>query len=1302
MSELRAIARTGATVIQAGRDVINGNIFLGEYIRLRDAWLDPAPVFDEVDIERFTGREWLRDQVDDFIAHHDHGYIVIQAAAGLGKTAFAAWLTRSHGAPSHFTRRYKGRMAATALRNLAVQLIARYGLANRFAPDGTLPSTAGEPGWFYQVLRSAAETATSAGEHVMIVVDGLDEAEHIDGDLPLGLPATLPRGVFVVATCRTGTDLPQLRRPCTVLRIDARAAANTRDLRLFLGAAGDVLPEGSGMAEVLIQRCGGVWIYLKYVLAELRDGTRDTDGLGMLPVDLAGYYQESLCLPSDDAAWLEVRLPVLATLAAIGEPLPLATIARLAGLTNVGPVRGLCQGRLRPFLTVSEEGVDRRYGIYHASLREFLGGRLPVHVLDSVRDRADELAQSVRAAHHRIAEDYLTSFGGLSDDLPLLAVRPELAEVDGGYPLRQLAYHLEQAGRTADLHGLLACERHSSDDVGGNVWFDAHSHAGTLSDYLADVRRAQRLVELATDTLISNGRYAATLGLEVRYAVLAAAVATFTTNVPATLLARLVESGVWPASSGLGYARRTRDAHRRAEALLGLLPTLAEQDRPAVLAECRATVDEIDDDERIDALIRMMPLTPESDRPQRAEHVVSAIDAAPDLSSPASALLQVVEFLPDDAAVRTWQRILRETTLIEDEEARADLIEEMADDLPDSLLPDVLAIVRGLDDEKHRTWALYTLCDRLAGPLLEDAHRIASAIGAHHHRACALSGVAAAMSEPARSAVLRQALSAARDASDDWDHSWALLILLPLLSVPDQREVASEAAQVATGLDDPVDRAKRLVQIAGWCPQDLRAEVVAAASDAIRHVEDDTDRIEALCDLAAQLPDEEALIRIAEALAITRRIESEDVRSDVVAYLAPRVPEQSMAGLLDIAGELVVYRVWSIATLAPHLPDHLLGDALRLAEKITDDHGRAQFLGALAQQVAPPKHTAVLAEAVAAARACADGYSRADTLAELAGGHEAVNRDALVAESLAAARVEASDYRAEALGHAARHMPRAQREEVSAEALLAAREISRLDYRVRVIGGLIPWLPADAAREAIVEALAVARTIDTDYVRIVVLAVIATEIEANGRSAVLDETMNAALASSDQDEAPMSALHRMARYLQLAPRRVREDLFATASKAALTLDETRRLELIYDNAHLLRRLPGLLLARLLDAVRSVPPTYNHTPVLGPIAVHLPEPYAGQAITEVLRQTGRGTRLARRGILDQVARQVTSRAVTPADMRLLRRCLDTTSLEECFSVLAAGVPLLVAAGGPGVVDDCLETAHATQRWWRAPE
>ena len=73
----------------------------------------------------------------------------------------------------------------------------------------------------------------------MIVVDGLDEAEPEPGGgrgLPLGLPESLPDGVFVVATSRFGIDraLHAVRNPADWLQIEVEGADNLDDMRRFL------------------------------------------------------------------------------------------------------------------------------------------------------------------------------------------------------------------------------------------------------------------------------------------------------------------------------------------------------------------------------------------------------------------------------------------------------------------------------------------------------------------------------------------------------------------------------------------------------------------------------------------------------------------------------------------------------------------------------------------------------------------------------------------------------------------------------------------------------------------------------------------------------------------------------------------------------------------------------------------------------------------------------------------------------------------------------------------------------------
>ena len=64
------------------------------YERVYDAIISPNAVFDRIQIDQFAGREWLRDKVEAFLRDNDRGYLIIEAKAGLGKTAFLAWLVK--------------------------------------------------------------------------------------------------------------------------------------------------------------------------------------------------------------------------------------------------------------------------------------------------------------------------------------------------------------------------------------------------------------------------------------------------------------------------------------------------------------------------------------------------------------------------------------------------------------------------------------------------------------------------------------------------------------------------------------------------------------------------------------------------------------------------------------------------------------------------------------------------------------------------------------------------------------------------------------------------------------------------------------------------------------------------------------------------------------------------------------------------------------------------------------------------------------------------------------------------------
>jgi hypothetical protein len=67
----------GPGAVAAGRDIqgpVTVTIINGVFDRLGDAIFDPTPLAEVLDLAHFTGREWLINRIDGFIASHRKGY----------------------------------------------------------------------------------------------------------------------------------------------------------------------------------------------------------------------------------------------------------------------------------------------------------------------------------------------------------------------------------------------------------------------------------------------------------------------------------------------------------------------------------------------------------------------------------------------------------------------------------------------------------------------------------------------------------------------------------------------------------------------------------------------------------------------------------------------------------------------------------------------------------------------------------------------------------------------------------------------------------------------------------------------------------------------------------------------------------------------------------------------------------------------------------------------------------------------------------------------------------------------------
>ncbi len=659
--EIRAV---GSRSIAIGGDAVrnlintgdNNQFFIGQYERLADVYIQPWSLYRELKLDHFIGRGWLIARVDAFLEVNARGYLIIEGEAGVGKTAFLAWLAKQRGYIHHFARLTADPEDLEApLKSLCAQLIRTWHLEAETV-GGMLPPSAARPDFFHHLLEEAARSRDEhrPGERIVLVIDGLDEVRTPPGRNPLGLPADLPPGVYIVASQRNVSVRLLLTTPTASVRLDARDGLNLADMRDYL--VGTVLPElrdvpdAAALVDTLMRKCQGVWIYLYYLIEEIRVGNRALDDLDRLPVGLWQYYAQfwSEWQEKHSDAWDNVHLPLLTTLAAVVEPAPLGLLCTLAGIDEGPPVRRILLREWRPFLEVrGEQGQESCYAVYHGSLRDFLEGRVSMNEMRaSDSELATELAAATSERHARIADHYFEAWGGLENGLDGLR-SPTALTGDDEYGLRQISVHLEKAGRTDDLHALLTLERRAEASPGGepdhatfeNTWYTIHERLGDLAGYTADVARAWRIAEQDLRRAASNPSRGVALGRQCRYALVTASLSSRATNVPSTLLAAFVANGVYSLTQALMYVRQVADADQRAAAIQAIAPLLeGSQHLRDALATVRMIGDQII---RAGALESIAPQLDE-DSLQEALEVAIAMPRAQSRALALAALVHVV------------------------------------------------------------------------------------------------------------------------------------------------------------------------------------------------------------------------------------------------------------------------------------------------------------------------------------------------------------------------------------------------------------------------------------------------------------------------------------------------------------------------------------------------------------------------------------------------------------------------------------------------------------------------------------
>jgi hypothetical protein len=938
-----------------GSLIITGNrnqVFLGAYEPLGDAYIHPKPVFDRVQVDDFVGRAWLTDDIDRFVAAEGSGYVIIEAPAGLGKTAYLAHLVHERHYVHHFCELARGAAGIEpTLKSLAAQVLLAEQLVAH-ADDALLPARAAErPDFLVSRLEKAAQRRREEGRGpFVVVVDGLDEAGTPDGQNVLGLPERVPDGVVFIVAMRPVDVALRVEGPRHVIPLTAQADENLRDVRAYLERRAAEPPlaqalsaDAQEMVDKLVTSSRGVWVYLHYVLADLeaevaaaaRKNRPAALELDDLPDGLWRYYARTWLRWRDRPdEFYDIDLPLLATLAAAQEPTSAELLRELAGIAPFPRLRRLFTGRWRPFL--AQEGAEPRYSPYHASVREFLEGGGDVEApTPEERDLAAELADAWRMAHARIADRYLTAWGpglgGLAD--------PASRALDGGYGLRNIAAHLELSGRGEEVHRLLACEAE-----GRNAWFAARAAVGDVRGYELDVDRAWRIA----------AEQPPAVALEVRYALLRGSVRAPAGSVPAEVMGGLVAGGVWTRSQALDYAAWIDHPDLRLRWLTELVSHLDGEERHATQEEALQLARALGEDTQ--KALRLAELAVCSEGSVRDEVIELAVaEAEHELASNRASVLAACAALV--AEPRRSELLASALDSIEELDGFQRWLHliKIGPNLPDALRDRGRHLSQDIENTDQRAEALIALAPLGADPVAA----VEAGFGAVQSATEGALRLFARAAARAGDAEIASAVFTARDRLTDAEQrAEALIDVFPLLAPPDQPAARATLIDTVGHLDGPkiVDVLADEERVARFA--DRVPTIYGELLDALLHRAEAFDGYwagRALVAVAAHLAAPRRRAALESALQAVTRIGDEGDRARALAAISSQLAEPECSRVWRVAlaqTTLSDEGRYALPNVVAHTPPACADDAERAIAEGARHHGDDECWSALAVRLA--------------------------------------------------------------------------------------------------------------------------------------------------------------------------------------------------------------------------------------------------------------------------------------------------------------------------------------------------------------
>ncbi|MEI6064484.1 MAG: hypothetical protein WCQ26_07825, partial [Pseudanabaena sp. ELA748] len=327
-----------------------------------------------------------------------------------------------------------------------------------------------------------------------------------------------------------------------------------------------------------------------------------------------------------------------------------------------------------------------------------------------------------------------------------------------------------------------------------------------------------------------------------------------------------------------------------------------------------------DERQRSEALIDLVEILP-------SHLIAKVLKAALEMKKyVAHVLRELPNKLPESYFSRICQILLGTESRVHLDE----IIEALADVLPEELLPQTLKVIEKLDAQAV-PGALNALRERLSDDdMVQKAFKIANAIQSVKIRAEAFDSIAYSLPQE----LLRQAFQSAGLISD------GTCVQLQIALSRQCSELLPGTLRVVQAIEDNLRRTKFLVKLA-----DLNPEAHASALESINQLDNECDRANALCKLALKCPED-----LQKAIEAAPQNLGDTTNTAILfGHMAYKIPTflQPLAVQICLEISSEADRARALCSLIPFLSGSPLDNARLGAEKFEDFCCKAQVLVAL-------------------------------------------------------------------------------------------------------------------------------------------------------------------------------------------------------------------------------------------------------------------------------------------------------------------------------------------------------------------